>query len=187
MQLSKFGYYSDFIVYPVVFTALAAIGITHATWTSGAERLAACGAGLVAWTLLEYVLHRIALHRMPYFSPMHGLHHAAPLALIGTPSWISMSVLGSVFLLPAWWCFGFNAADGLLVGVMLGYWWYGVVHHVIHHRSNASSPAYFKELRAWHMRHHYSPLGGNFGVTTSVWDRVFGTVIDMRRKAAVPP
>jgi sterol desaturase/sphingolipid hydroxylase (fatty acid hydroxylase superfamily) len=27
------------------------------------------------------------------------------------------------------------------------------------------------------MRHHYSPKSGNFGVTTSVWDRVFGTAI----------
>ena len=58
-------------------------------------------AGLVLWTLLEYVLHRIALHRMPYFSPMHGEHHAAPLAFIGTPSWISVSVLSLVILLPA--------------------------------------------------------------------------------------
>jgi sterol desaturase/sphingolipid hydroxylase (fatty acid hydroxylase superfamily) len=58
------------------------------------------------------------------------------------------------------------------------------VHHVIHHRANKSSPSYFNDLRAWHMCHHYSPKSGNFGVTTSVWDHVFGTAIRVRDKAA---
>ena len=35
-------------------------------------------------------------------------------------------------------------------------------------------------LRAWHMRHHYSPKSGNFGVTTRLWDHVFGTAISAR-------
>jgi 4-hydroxysphinganine ceramide fatty acyl 2-hydroxylase len=56
---------------------------------------------------------------------------------------------------------------------------------VIHHRAAKSSSAYFTELRAWHMRHHYSPKSGNFGVTTRIWDHVFGTAISVRDKAAV--
>lgn len=191
MQLSKLSYYSDFVVYPLVLIALSASNINyvtrasgHVTWASAAEWLGAAMAGLVLWTLAEYALHRIALHRMPYFSPMHGLHHASPLAFIGTPSWISVAVLSLVILVPAWACLGFNVANGLTVGVMLGYWWYGVVHHVIHHHTNTSSPSYFNELRAWHMRHHYSPKNGNFGVTTPLWDHVFGTAIRVRDKAA---
>jgi sterol desaturase/sphingolipid hydroxylase (fatty acid hydroxylase superfamily) len=78
---------------------------------------------------------------------------------------------------------GFNVADGLTVGVMFGYWWYGVVHHIIHHHANSPSPSYFNDLRAWHMRHHFSPKGGNFGVTTHLWDHVFGTAIRVRDKA----
>jgi sterol desaturase/sphingolipid hydroxylase (fatty acid hydroxylase superfamily) len=35
------------------------------------------------------------------------------------------------------------------------------------------------------MRHHYSPRSGNFGVTTSLWDHVFGTAINVRDKATV--
>jgi len=183
MQLTKLSYYSDFVVYPVVLVALTAINVHRVTWTSGAEWLGAGMAGLVFWTLAEYALHRIALHWMPYFSPMHGLHHASPLALIGTPSWISVSVLSAVILVPAWWYLGFNVADGLTVGVMFGYWWYGVVHHVIHHHPNTPTPSYFNERRAWHMRHHYSPKRGNFGVTTQLWDHVFGTAITVHDKA----
>jgi sterol desaturase/sphingolipid hydroxylase (fatty acid hydroxylase superfamily) len=182
MQLSKLAYYSDFVAYPLIFVALAAIDMSHLSWTSGAEWLGAAMAGLILWTLMEYALHRIALHRMPYFSPMHGLHHAAPLAFIGTPTWMSASILSLAILCPAWLCFGFDVADGLTVGVMFGYWWYGVVHHVIHHHAAKSSPSHFDDLRAWHMRHHYSPKSGNFGVTTPIWDHVFGTAIRVRGK-----
>ena len=183
MQLSKLSYYSDFVVYPLVLVTLTAININHLR-AGSAEWLAAAVAGFVLWTFAEYVLHRIALHRMAYFSPMHSEHHAAPLALIGTPSWISVAVLSLVVLVPTWLSAGFNIADGLTIGVMVGYWWYGVVHHVIHHRANKPTPAYFNDLRAWHMRHHYSPKLGNFGVTTPLWDYVFGTAIRSKDKAA---
>ena len=185
MRPSKSTYYADFVVYPVVIVGLAGGGLGRATWQNCTEWLCVVVAGFVMWTLLEYVLHRSVLHKKTYFAPMHGEHHAAPLAYIGTPAWVSVFVLSACFLLPVWWWVGFNIADGLTVGVMLGYWWYGIVHHVIHHHANTSSPSYFNDLRAWHMRHHYSPKSGNFGVTTSLWDHVFGTAINVRGKAAV--
>jgi len=184
MQLSKFGYYSDFVVYPAVVVTLAAVGVFHITWRGAVEWVGAALAGLVLWSLMEYTLHRNALHRWRYFSPMHGLHHATPLAFIGTPTWMSVSILSVGIFIPAWWGFGFNVADGLMVGVMSGYWWYGVVHHVIHHATDRTSPGYFNDLRTWHLRHHYSPKSGNFGVTTSVWDHVFGTAIGSRKATA---
>jgi sterol desaturase/sphingolipid hydroxylase (fatty acid hydroxylase superfamily) len=184
MRPSKLNYYSDFVVYPVVIAGLAATGVAQATWVGRTEWLCVAVAGFMLWTLVEYALHRSVLHRQTYFAPMHGQHHASPLSFIGTPPWISVSVLSVTFLLPVWWFVGFNIADGLAVGVMVGYWWYGLVHHVIHHHAHKSSSAYFNELRAWHMRHHYSPKSGNFGVTTALWDHVFGTVIQVRDKAA---
>jgi sterol desaturase/sphingolipid hydroxylase (fatty acid hydroxylase superfamily) len=35
------------------------------------------------------------------------------------------------------------------------------------------------------MRHHFSPQRGNFGVTTPLWDYVFGTTIRVRDKAVL--
>ncbi len=186
MRPSKLTYYADFVVYPVVIFGLATAVLPHASWQNRTEWLGCAVAGFVIWTLLEYFLHRSVLHRKTYFAPMHGEHHASPLAFIGTPAWVSVSVLSAGILLPVWWWVGFNVADGLTFGVMSGYWWYGIVHHFIHHASNDSSPSYFNDLRAWHMRHHYSPKNGNFGVTTSIWDHVFGTAISIRDKAVVP-
>ncbi len=185
MRPSKLSYYSDFVVYPGVILGLAAAGLLRAAWTERAEWLAVAVAGFVMWTLLEYVLHRLVLHKKTYFAPMHAQHHAWPLSYIGTPPWISVSVLSGCVLAPLWWYAGFAVADGLTAGVMVGYWWYGVVHHFIHHHAHDTSPSYFNELRAWHLRHHYSPKQGNFGVTTPLWDRVFGTTISTRDKAAV--
>ena len=116
---------------------------------------------------------------------MHGAHHGAPLALIGTPIWVSVPVWTTIILLPAWALFGFNEASGLTIGVMLGYWWYGIVHHVIHHHAQRRSTAYFERLRAWHMRHHHSPKKGNFGVTSPMWDYLFRTAISGRTKSSV--
>ena len=187
MRPSKSTYYADFVVYPVVIAGLAACGLTRSTWQNRIEWLCVAMAGFVIWTLLEYVLHRSVLHEKTYFAPMHGQHHAAPLSFIGTPAWISVAVLSGAFFFPIWFWLGFNLADGLTAGVMTGYWWYGVVHHMVHHHSNTASPSYFNDLRAWHMRHHYSPKRGNFGVTTPIWDHVFGTTIRGQGKATASP
>jgi sterol desaturase/sphingolipid hydroxylase (fatty acid hydroxylase superfamily) len=186
MQLSKVGYYSDFVVYPIVAIALIGVTSLHPTWSGARDWLIACVAGYTLWTLLEYGLHRIALHRWRLFSPLHAAHHGAPLAYIGTPTWLSISVWLGVVLLPVWELTGPKVAGGLTVGIMLGYWWYGIVHHVIHHRRETTAP-YFTELRAWHMRHHYSPRRGNFGVTTTMWDHIFGTAIGARGGAVIRP
>src|ERR1700722_9263775 len=101
MQLSKFSYYSDFVVYPITVVALTAVNFRQFSRHGSLEWRGACLAGLILWTLLEYVLHRIALHRMPVFSPMHSLHHGAPLDLIGTPCWVRVTVWLSATFLPA--------------------------------------------------------------------------------------
>ncbi len=177
MILSKTSYYADFWLYPPVLLGLAATGLAGADWRAVGVWAALVVAGFVFWTFLEYLLHRVALHYMPYFSPMHGVHHAAPLSYVGTPTWISFCVWGSFVFAPAWWVGGLPIATSLTFGVMLGYFWYGLVHHVIHHHRNSPTGTYFNGLRTWHLRHHYWPNQGNFGVTTSLWDRVFGTEI----------
>jgi sterol desaturase/sphingolipid hydroxylase (fatty acid hydroxylase superfamily) len=187
MRLSRFSYYSDFMVYPLVLAVLITAAVWHGSQALRAglyQWLPACLCGLAFWSLLEYALHRVALHLMPYFSTLHKVHHAEPLGFIGTPAWISITVWLVVILLPLSSFLAFNIADGATVGVMLGYWWYGIVHHLIHHHTHSPGreSVYIARLRAWHMRHHHSPRRGNFGVTSSVWDHLFGTAISARQR-----
>ena len=177
MLLSKFSYYADYVAYPIVIAGLGVAGLSGADSSAVATWLGAGVAGLALWTFMEYVLHRVVLHRMPYFSPMHELHHTSPVAYIGTPTLLSVSVLLGCILAPTWYFSDLVVATGLTSGVMVGYVYYGLIHHIMHHFRNSPTHPYLNGLRAVHMRHHYSPQPGNFGVTTTFWDHVFGTVI----------
>ena len=128
------------------------------------------------WTLAEYVLHRFVLHQIAPFAAMHDVHHQKPLALVGTPTWLSLGVILSAVFLPAWALSSLNAASGLTVGTMAGFFWYGVVHHAIHHRKPRTIARRLLVTTRRHAQHHYSGERANFGVTTSFWDHVFGTL-----------
>jgi sterol desaturase/sphingolipid hydroxylase (fatty acid hydroxylase superfamily) len=177
MRLNKFGYYGDFVVYPLAVAALAA-GAVRVGPLLQAEWISALGGGMVLWTLMEYLIHRLVLHRPGVFMRMHEAHHAEPRGYIGTPWWISVSTLCMVVGLPAWLGGGLNFAGGLTAGVMVGYWWYGIVHHVIHHRTRTPLAGHFHALRLHHLRHHHGPARCNFGVTTPLWDVLLRTRVD---------
>jgi sterol desaturase/sphingolipid hydroxylase (fatty acid hydroxylase superfamily) len=181
MRLSKVAYFSDYLAYPIVVVALAGAALRRPTWRIAAHWGLALVTGIAAWTLLEYVLHRIALHRIAVFARLHEVHHREPQALVGTPTWLSLALLFAGVWVPAWLLAGFPIASGLTVGVMLGYLWYGVLHHLIHHRRSRAAPAIFRRLRHSHMRHHHATATGNFGVTTALWDRLLGTTIRSSR------
>jgi sterol desaturase/sphingolipid hydroxylase (fatty acid hydroxylase superfamily) len=178
MQLSKFDYYCDYVAYPLVIGALAMLAVVHHGARDILVWVAAMLCGIVSWTLFEYLVHRIALHQYGVFVAAHAMHHAAPRAYIGTPTWITLPSYAGIFFLPSWLAFGFNIASGAFAGVMIGYTWYGLLHHLIHHLNNPPALAYLRNLQARHMRHHHSPKAGNFGVTTGLWDRLFWTTVE---------
>jgi sterol desaturase/sphingolipid hydroxylase (fatty acid hydroxylase superfamily) len=177
------GYYSGFILYPLVVAALPVVVMRDAT---NAERLgwvAVCVAGVGVWTLAEYIIHRYVLHHVPYFSVMHEVHHDEQQALVGTPFWMSSVFFILIAFLPANYLFGPYLATALTAGLMIGYFWYAFVHHVIHHW-HLRHDTYLYKLKRRHAQHHYTDEGGNFGVTNGIWDKVFGTDIGQRAPAA---
>ncbi len=174
MQLSKCGYYADFVVYPLVILTLLAFEI----YQPGASRYWALGgfvlAGVGVWTLFEYLLHRYVLHRVPILHDMHEAHHADPSAFVGTPSWLSLLLFAIGALLPAWWGLGSERASAFTAGMMFGYLCYVGVHHITHHW-RLQPGTFLYRLKHRHARHHFAKIPGNFGVTTPFWDMVFGT------------
>jgi sterol desaturase/sphingolipid hydroxylase (fatty acid hydroxylase superfamily) len=179
MRLSKTAYYADFAVYAIVLSVLLAAAILSASWTQRAHWFAAFTTAAASWTLLEYLLHCFLLHRPSTFGSMHAVHHASPRAYVGTPTWISLGIFWLVgFFVPAWCGVSFNVASGLTAGLMTGFLWYGIVHHVIHYRRPRLLASWMPATTRWHLRHHHSAYSGNFGVTIPLWDYVFGTVID---------
>jgi sterol desaturase/sphingolipid hydroxylase (fatty acid hydroxylase superfamily) len=172
VRLTKAGYYADFVFYPILLLLLAGIAVDRDTLTRLFVWAAFFGIGLAAWTLLEYWLHRILFHWVFPFRVLHDMHHAAPTAKIGTPTWVTGSVICGCLLLG--WEAGFNLASGLTAGLAAGYLWYVSMHHAAHHwRSRPGTYLHTAKLR--HASHHHARYPCCFGVTTAFWDRVFRT------------
>jgi sterol desaturase/sphingolipid hydroxylase (fatty acid hydroxylase superfamily) len=138
-------------------------------------------AGLFTWTLTEYLLHRILFH-FPARSRLgkwlvfvfHGNHHDDPkdkTRLVMPPAGAIpiMAVLYSLFLmvLPAPWLDPFTAF------FICGYLIYDYIHYGTHHFPMRNPVAKF--LKHYHLKHHFSGQGGRFGVSSPLWDIVFGT------------
>lgn len=175
MRLSKTAYYADFFIYGTIVLSLATYVCLQGQWLVRLQWLGEFALGMITWTLLEYVLHRWVLHRVPFIAPMHDAHHRAPRELLGTPTWLSLSVMGLVFFLPIWREWSFIAASGVTAGIMMGFLWYGVTHHASHHGRPKLLATRLSGCMRRHLRHHYSKRAVNFGFTTAFWDHVFGT------------
>ncbi|MGH8801445.1 MAG: sterol desaturase family protein [Casimicrobiaceae bacterium] len=172
--MTRIGYYADFVVYPLLLMLLASLSLDHKVVPERTTWAAAALAGVTAWTLIEYILHRYVLHCTPPLRQMHARHHASPTELIGTPSWVSVAVFGGLVFVPLVHFAQASIAYGLTAGLMLGYLWYVAVHHATHHR-RARPGSYLYRAKQRHAVHHHARQPCNFGVTTSLWDRVFGT------------
>jgi sterol desaturase/sphingolipid hydroxylase (fatty acid hydroxylase superfamily) len=143
--------------------------------------------GMVFWTFFEYIMHRFVFHwvaesekarRIVYV--MHGNHHEFPrdkerLFMPPIPSLILACLIFFVFYFT-----GGGSAFMFFPGFLLGYLMYGSMHFAIH----AWNPPYrwMKPLWRNHHLHHYKNDHKGFGVSTTLWDRVFGTMFDLRKE-----
>jgi len=170
----KAGYLADFIVYAMAATVLAVLLAIVAPYERRTELMALALLGLVAWTLLEYVLHRFVLHGMQPFQAWHAEHHRRPRALIGTPTILSTALIAALVFLPVLVLSDLWRASALTFGLLTGYMVYAIVHHATHHWR--ADTAWLRRIKRHHALHH-SPVAAvaRYGVTSALWDVVFRT------------
>jgi sterol desaturase/sphingolipid hydroxylase (fatty acid hydroxylase superfamily) len=184
MRLTKIGYYSELFVYPVLIAALAVAGIAHAGPLAACEWISIFFGFLVLWTLIEYVLHRFVFHHIPIIQEMHHHHHCEERSFIGTPLWVSLAAHCTIVFLPILALSDLWLASAASCGLATGYIWYVAIHHILHHW-HPSHSSYLYRLKRHHALHHHVDPSRNFGVTTSVWDWVFGTLAKQSAVSAV--
>ena len=139
--------------------------------------------GVLTWTLLEYTLHRFAFHFAP--SPrselqqdlsflIHGVHHDYPMDpdRLVMPPVISL-VLSVLIGVPAFLMVGPQHFWSFFGGLTAGYLWYDLTHYATHHFKPRT--AWGRAQKAHHMLHHFQTPELRFGITTPLWDYVFGT------------
>jgi len=132
--------------------------------------------GLLAWTIVEYVMHRFIFHYHPtseFGKKMHfifhGIHHDYPcdrLRLVLPPSVSIPLATGFYFLyqtfIPAE---GFGAFFALF---LVGYLMYDMIHYAIHHVEIKGK--IWNTLKTHHLKHHYVEPDKGFGVSSPLWD-----------------
>jgi len=153
-------------------------------------------AGAVLWTFAEYLLHRFAMHELKgrgMMSREHLEHHVLSswsFSATHLLSWTGMLLVGAVVWLPlGWLVVGPAAGVGLAVGWAVGYFVYEYQHAAAHLRP--PSGRYSRWLRRHHFHHHFGHPMANHGVSTLVWDKVFGTferpeVVRVPRRLVLP-
>ena len=142
--------------------------------------------GLFLWTVSEYTLHRFVFHFPAKGEKMerivflfHGIHHAQPQikTRLVMPPVVSIPLAAVFFGLfylifavilkaPQW--FG-----PVFSGFIVGYLIYDLTHYATHHFPMRSG--YAKFIKRYHMQHHYKTPDQRFGVSSPLWDMVFGT------------
>ncbi len=178
-----------FVVYTMYFPLIAYmlyIGYTQKGLSVQSE-IGLFFAGVLFWTLFEYVMHRYVFH-MIVESPrarrivytMHGVHHEYPrdknrLFMPPVPSIIISSMIFYVMYMLMHW-----SALAFFPGFIFGYMAYGSMHYAIH---AFAPPKYLKALWRNHHLHHYKHPDKGFGVSSVLWDVVFKTVPEKEAKS----
>ena len=118
--------------------------------------------GLLLWTLVEYLFHRFILHRRTNTYLVHDrAHHQKP---THRPTEIPFLLAGIKLLIVCgyweWWA-GIGFAAGVLAYVVI---------HYLSHRSLVPNALLYH-----HQYHHLISANKCFGVSSPLWDYIFGT------------
>jgi len=174
---------------------------TRAGQTPGQMALLFLG-GALFWSLLEYVIHRFVFHppqwveeetravtgslepgaavipalptwRHKFYFLVHGVHHDYPndsRRLVMPPS-VSIP-LAVVFYVLFTWAIG-PLTPAAFAGLVGGYLVYDTTHYLTHHSAGKTALGRYQKKR--HFRHHYYDSTRNFGVSSPLWDLIWGT------------
>lgn len=136
--------------------------------------------GLLSFSWVEYTVHRYVFHmsintprkkRLQYI--LHGVHHEYPKdeQRLAMPPLLSTAIATGLLFIFRWilgeWAFAY------LSGFLMGYAFYLFIHFVVHVYSPPRNR--FKAIWTNHSLHHYKNGKTAFGVTSPLWDYVYGT------------
>ncbi len=179
-KLSRTHISVPLIIFFLYSTALLYWSITH-TSLSMAMTVGMFFLGVIAFTWVEYNVHRYIFHMRPDTErkakaqyTMHGVHHEFPKdkTRLAMPPVLSIT-LSTLLLFIFRLVFG-DLVFSFLPGFLTGYAGYLSVHYMVH----AFQPPrnMFKALWVNHGVHHYKNGEVVYGVSSPLWDYIYGTM-----------
>jgi sterol desaturase/sphingolipid hydroxylase (fatty acid hydroxylase superfamily) len=188
LALAFFTHYS-IQAYILLFAVSLAIAVA---WSDGwARPLLAAGLMVVLYPLVEYLLHRFVLHgellykhasTAKLWKRIHYDHHQNPhdlkvlfgalyttlptIALITLPIGALVGGIGSAAAAFAMGCVIISVYEFC---------------HCVQHLPWAPRSRWLRGIKRRHLAHHFHSERGNFGITSNLWDRVFGTFYEQAK------
>ncbi len=139
------------------------------------------GAGIVVWSLFEYILHRYLFHiaetafpgskRLAYL--LHGVHHEYPNDANRTLMPVVPKIIFSTVFLGLFYLLLGKYGPFFTAGFLVGYYIYSMMHYAMH---RFKAPESLRFLWTHHHLHHHLHDDKAFGVSSTFWDRIFGTM-----------
>jgi sterol desaturase/sphingolipid hydroxylase (fatty acid hydroxylase superfamily) len=170
-----FGYASALLYWSITHTTLSALT------TVGMFFL-----GVLSFTWVEYITHRYLFHmdtysrfREKFQYTVHGVHHEFPKdkERLAMPPLLSIT-LATLLLLFFRLVMG-DLTFSFLPGFLVGYAFYLSVHYMVHVYQPPRN--LFKILWINHSVHHYKHGEYVFGVSSPLWDYVYGTMTEKKQ------
>jgi len=108
----------------------------------------------------------------------HGIHHLTPndstrLTFPPTFSGVIALVIAQIpgTVIPIW-----TGIHSAFAGVATGFVLYDTAHYYFHHGEATWLPMFLQKMKSTHLDHHYKNDNANYGVTSPLFDWVFGTL-----------
>ncbi|XP_066600688.1 fatty acid 2-hydroxylase [Prorops nasuta] len=144
--------------------------------------------GVLIWTFLEYVLHRKIFHYKPPSNSkvlitlhflLHGVHHKAPFdnqRLVFPPL---AGIIVVLVLRSIWTTFlPLTMMNFIFTGGISGYMCYDLMHYYLHYGTPRPG-TYFYNMKRNHNYHHFSHHELGFGISSTLWDYILETSINL--------
>jgi sterol desaturase/sphingolipid hydroxylase (fatty acid hydroxylase superfamily) len=181
------------------YLVLAVLGLVLAVaWAETVwAPLRAATVVVLLYPLVEYVLHRWLLHATwLYKSPLtakawkriHYDHHQNPhdLTVLFGALYTTLPAILLITLPLGWLLGGASGAAAAMSAGMLIFSVYEFCHCVQHLPFTPRNP-WLREIKKRHLAHHFHSEQGNYGITSGIWDRVFGTLYGQMREVERSP
>ncbi len=175
------------IAIPIVIFLSYAVAILYwsigHTSLSGSHTTVLFFVGILVFTWVEYNVHRYVFHiptptafKKKFQYIVHGVHHEFPRdkERLAMPPLLSITI-ATILLLLCRLVMG-DLAFAFMPGFLVGYALYLFVHYVVH--AYPPPKGWLKSLWVNHAIHHYKDGEVVFGVSSPLWDYVYGTMRD---------
>lgn len=168
----------------IIFGSIAAVLIYYGIFEKGFEvpfMTLLFLTGLIFFTLVEYLMHRYLYHLSPTTRrrkkiayTMHGVHHDYPRdkSRLAMPPVLSLLIASVLFIF--YRAILGELVFGFLAGFLVGYAAYLGIHYSIH--AFRVPKNFLRILWHHHSIHHYREDDRAFGVSSPLWDMIFGTM-----------